>query len=412
LIPQFRLSLVVVATLIGLVTVVAKSLTPRGTEPAEGRPAYDERFFSPQSGLGVKLPVDSALSGVVDDTQLESVLVRVTPCWDNYKVAFNLHALRLWGTKVAFSDIVPTYAHSRVYSGPERMSMLLNHSEFERHIPGARPLLRASRHGVHSLNHVDAGSFVGSTVHEDALLAACADAGLPLSTSVVTVEGEFTLADVLSDSVARFSLTQELEWTTLADSSYLAPAKCEWTNKFGDTYSFDDVVGELLDRTSAGGACHGAHVPFALASVYACNDINDGSVISPTTNNRIEKYFHEIQRRLAQRQAPSGSWDSDWYQSLAMGQRSPDQVEHDRLIVTGHLLEWVAVVPEEFRPPRHNIIAAVEFVTDVVTNCSPRKATGFYAPNTHVARALCLMRGHTLADELWATVVHRKHYRE
>lgn len=74
--------------------------------------------------------------------------------------------------------------------------------------------------------------------HRDQVLATFAAMDFPLSTPIHLEAGTYSVADMLSESVANFSFEQrEPAWTAMAYAKYLPPQR-EWINRFGKQTSF------------------------------------------------------------------------------------------------------------------------------------------------------------------------------
>ena len=81
---------------------------------------------------------------------------------------------------------------------------------------------------------------------------------------------------------------------------------------------------------------------------------------------------------------------------LDKAQQLPSDGEGDglseRLIVTGHILEWWALCPAELHPPRSVIISAGQWMVRTVDQLSDEKIQSSQVFLTHVGRGLALWR--------------------
>ena len=78
---------------------------------------------------------------------------------------------------------------------------------------------------------------------------------------------------------------------------------------------------------------------------------------------------------------------------IADGIRGSDKdALHDKLLVTGHQLEWLALAPDEVQPPRETVIRAAQWLARTLTEMDQKDLVDAYGPYTHAARALCLWR--------------------
>jgi hypothetical protein len=147
-----------------------------------------------------------------------------------------LHLLHLYGLE-------ETFPYSDVESGTKLLDMLTN-DRIGQPFFGVAPLIR-TRSGIRFQGEP---GLRASESHRDQCLASFGELGLPLSYPLLVDGQNHTLRDVLCDSVANFHLKQaELNWTALAYILYLPPSR-KWVNRYGEQYSFDDVVRNLLHR--------------------------------------------------------------------------------------------------------------------------------------------------------------------
>jgi hypothetical protein len=185
--------------------------------------------------------------------------------------------------------------------------------------------------------------------HRDQALAVMAEMGVPLSQPIVTkIGGQFTVRDVLRDSLAQFHLDQkEIAWTAFAYCLYLPP-ETEWTNRHGEHYSLEDVANAVLSRPLANESCSGMHIVAALRamSIVASNT----NIVTADTERRINARLDDYLSLAIKTQTADGSWNREWWDNeLAHTNRlyrtnaADDEL---RIIATSHLLEWLHSTPE------------------------------------------------------------------
>jgi hypothetical protein len=98
---------------------------------------------------------------------------------------------------------------------------------------------------------------------------------------------------------------------------------------------------------------------------------------------------------LTQAQTVEGYWNRQWprgAQALVRAKGEPADTLYDRLLVTGHQLEWLALAPEEIQPPRETIVRAGQWLTRSLLEMDQKSLLEAYGPYTHAARALALWR--------------------
>jgi hypothetical protein len=103
--------------------------------------------------------------------------------------------------------------------------------------------------------------------HRDHALGCFAELGVGLDFPVVFDNATGSIREVLADSIANFCLQQqELAWTAVAYALYLPPSR-SWSNRFGETTSFDDLTNALLDFPMVDASCAGTHLAYALSVI-------------------------------------------------------------------------------------------------------------------------------------------------
>lgn len=325
------------------------------------------------------------------EEDLRRFLIDMAPTWDTFKITRALHAFRLWGPDAVFphAEFSSPFG-TKVFSGRELQTLLLDQQSSRRLNPGGIPLLYSTRFGVGTV--VDSsrhGNFSGVLAHYDDLLLACAIIGLGTDTRIRTKDAEATIGELVGDSVARFDSSQELEWTTAALALYLAPRRA-WTNRYGVEFSFDDAAELLLKQTQRGSACLGIHVPYALVCLLRVDDQH--AILDASSREEIRKYLRRISTFLVESQGHDGLWRVG-----ISGERPESSTTFESLFLavtsTGHHLEWIALAPRELRPPQKSVAKAAKGILRRVNFIIPEMRSELYCPLTHVARALCLLRG-------------------
>lgn len=237
--------------------------------------------------------------------------------------------------------------------------------------------------------------------HVDQLLKVLADADIARSTPVVTESASGSIADLLADSIARFSLEQELEFTALAYCRWLPP-QTEWRNRFNARFSFDDVARKLCGQPLGTGACNGIHGLQAIAQMLAVDKLHP--LLSDSSISQIEGHLRECTLCLEANELPSGGWGDAW-SGVAGPLPDGEQVWSPRFTVissTGHHLEWIAIAPAELRPATPIVRRAIQALVREVAGMSESDRSNFkhFLPVSHAARALCQLRGES-AIRLW-----------
>jgi hypothetical protein len=326
---------------------------------------------------------------VCSDEQLAAVLQRVKPPLDPMNTNHIVHALRLWGAEADFGDpAVPSGRMLRDYFLDDRM--------FQRLAGGATPpLFFHGPDGIDVRGYDDRAAFqTTSSYHTDDLLATLAEVGTPLDATMHLRDGEARVADLLRAAMRRYYADRmEYEWTILSYARYLHPHP-PWRNKYGEKIDVEMMVEELLDKPPEAGPCDGLHRLEALVILYRLDE--EPKALSRRARARMLAYMQAVSRRLVQAQSVEGYWTSGWSQDPSKAQDSKSKAGptlHDKLLVTGHHLEWLALAPQEAQPPRETIVRAGQWLAQTLLEMDARQLETAYGPYSHAARALCLWKG-------------------
>jgi hypothetical protein len=321
---------------------------------------------------------------IATDSQLFAVLDRMKPPMKPINTNLLVHALRLWGAAADFGD-------EKVLSGAQMRDYYLNDAQF-RHVAGedVSPLFTQDRDGVRARAWIDGDQFRDtSAVHTDDLLATLAETGTPLDTPLMTRDGPTTVAQLLEGALSRFHLTQqEYEWSAISFARYALPLTA-WRNQFGEKITVDDLVDELITHPLREGVCGGTHRLEALVVLYRADE--QAQVLSRRTKRKILDHLSQVSALLVAGQHAEGYWTRDWDQGHAKEDSQAADGE-DRILLTGHHLEWLALAPAEVQPPRETIVRAGQWLVRAMTEVDQATLAKRYGPFTHAARALCLWR--------------------
>ncbi len=320
---------------------------------------------------------------VVSDDELRRVLEKLRPRLRGPKPKINHvdHALRFWGVEANFED-------PRCLSGVEMRELLVDYREF-RSAWGedARKLLVRTENGVRV--RVQEGASTSS--HVDHTLASLAEVGTPLDYPVLLDSGETTVRAIFEDARRRFSLNQqEYEWSTLAFVLY-APTSEPWTTTEGQSIDFNRLARRIVRQQPTFGVCYGNHRVHALVMLVRVDDEID--VLDDETRAFVIDHLRSLTERLVATQAEDGSWDADWDGSDRLAGGSTRPPLERRVLVTGHVLEWWSLAPEEVLPPRQVVRDAARWIVEQVDDFSERDVTRYYTYLSHAGRALALWRG-------------------
>jgi hypothetical protein len=174
--------------------------------------------------------------------------------------------------------------------------------------------------------------------HPDQFLLYFSMAGGTLEAPLTLDGKEYTFQNVLERSLLEARTTNELAFTVQAYTKFLDPGK-QWQNKFGEVVTLAMLLEKLLatpERT-----CLGTHRLGALAKVYARKEL--------LADKEIAKHWQELERQvleallqLKQSQRPDGGFELP---GMAPGSQTQ---EHSDIYYTGHSLEWITFLGEDY----------------------------------------------------------------
>ena len=184
-------------------------------------------------------------------------------------------------------------------------------------------------------------TFVGQG-HADQFVAEMIQVGVAANHPFLVDGRQYALLDFIrhTQSRARVTEDQELSWAIVAIGQCLG-TDVQWTNRFGETLRFEDLVRYELEQDVEGAACGGTHRLFGLHWVYQLH-MNSGGTATGVWHEVSEK-MNDYQDRARELQNPDGSFSTDFF-------RGPGSVDdrRQRINSTGHIFEWLAQsLPDE-----------------------------------------------------------------
>jgi hypothetical protein len=323
---------------------------------------------------------------VVTDEQLRDVLLHLRPRLRHERVNINHvdHALRFWGLDAEFDD-------PECLSGVEMRELLLDHNKFKENWgENAPPLLVRDENGI----AVRTQQGLSSASHYDHSVAGLGEVGTPLDYPVRTPTSTGTVRDILERTLREFSLNQvEYEWSTLAFLLYL-PEERRWISSENQEITFDRLANRIMRQQLNHGVCMGNHRLHTLVMMLRIDD--QIPVISAETRIKILDHLRDATARFIASQHADGYWIRSWPSGrppeLPVG--DPENSVQNRILATGHVLEWWALAPEEVHPPREVVIRAGQWLSRTIMELDEAQIGRSYTFLSHAGRALALWRGH------------------
>ena len=330
------------------------------------------------------------LPTVVTDEQLFHVLERLKPPRNPVNTNRLLHALRLWGPHAKFDD-------SEMMSGPAMQRYFLDAAEFGR-LAGVNtpPLYEIdTENGNVLVRDWSPGSphRTTSSYHLNDILATLAETGTPLDTPLVTVDGTTDIKNLALTAMRRLHLEQhEYEWSVISYARYVYP-ESGWKNQYGERVLVDELVRELIFAPPHYGACNGLHRLEAMVVLCAADDQVTPArrTLAVRSRQKMRDYMGEVIRLLGAAQSDQGYWTRQWPRGKSAREDKSASLA-DKILVTGHQLEWLALVPRDLEPPRNMVVNAGQWLVRAVQEVDNETLLQNYGPFTHAGRALCLWR--------------------
>ena len=330
---------------------------------------------------------------VVTDEQLFSVLDRLKPPRGSTNTNSLLHALRLWGPRAEFDN-------EAYLSGEEIRQYFLDDRMFRKLARDETPALYIfdpntgdvyvrdwSRHNAHNTT---------SSYHLNDILATFGETGTSLDTALITRNGATNVESLLATAMRNLHLEQhEYEWSVITYARYVYPDS-GWCNAYGDRILVHDLVQELIEAPLHYGPCNGLHRLEAMVVLCRVDETVEPSerTLKPSTRKKMLGHMGGIIPILeASQNVSDGFWTPNWPQGEA-AQEDQSASLSQRVLVTGHHMEWLALIPPETQPqPSQQMVTkAGQWLARTIQEVDEETLRSQYTAFSHAARALCLWR--------------------
>jgi hypothetical protein len=229
-----------------------------------------------------------------------------------------------------------------------------------------------------------------SSEHRDQTLAALAESGVALDVPLEAEDGTFEVRDLLRTSLNEFHLGQEeISWTASAYIAYLPP-QTRWQNRYGERFSFDRLVEEIMQRSLTKESCGGIHLVMALTKA-ARVDQDVTTILDPEVRERLVGYLRGKVSEAVGSQLEDGSWPLDWSPSGTVRPElefTPDPTDTAAVTITGHLLEWFHLLPEDLKPPAGTVKAGTVWMRSKLRSAPRESVIENFCPYTHAVISL------------------------
>jgi hypothetical protein len=228
-------------------------------------------------------------------------------------------------------------------------------------------------------------------IHSGQIVSALAEAGVAPNRDVHLGAKVFHVSDLINETALSVRLDEDLEWGAVALALY-RPYVFSWKSRNHDRLSWDIIARDLLRRVravdSGEAACAGTHSLYALAVLQRV-DSQVQLWKDPALRESVSGAFTVASERLHETQLADGSWDDDWRLPGFAGRYRRTSLAR-RLLVTGHHLEWIAVVPAKLRPNEQVVARAADFAISTVATMPADDLRTFVCPCSHGVRAVLL----------------------
>jgi len=260
---------------------------------------------------------------------------------------------------------------------------------------GGASILATTRYGVRAPLYTEGllgTNQSGAMAHRGQFLSVLGSLGVPGDRSIRLADGSSRpVSAICDDLMANFAMDGEIAWDAIALAFYAKSP--DWTNKFGRTFSFDEIARELNSRDPTKASCGGTHDLIALTFLIKINQFK--SILSGVSRDQA---IADLSRRVAQvkeSQLEDGSWNLRWHR-VEPTRAAADQVRtsvvfsENALIVSGHLMEWMILLPDSFRPDAEVYRRGGTWLAASLKTVSnePSSIDKLYCPLTHATRSL------------------------
>lgn len=241
--------------------------------------------------------------------------------------------------------------------------------------------------------------------HRDQLLSALADFGVALtcklecgSATSADAARTRTVRDLLRTSIDEFHLHQaEMSWTVMAYVLYMPP-QLHWQNRYGEQFDFDDVAEALITKPLKSESCGGIHLMCAATTMLRIDA--DERLLQPAVGERLRDFVALRVQEAEKSQLPDGSWPSMWSSDSGEGPVAATAMAsiRQRLMITGHLLEWFDLLPAEIQPPDSTVRSALLWIVPTLQSLTPEELAADICPCTHALLAASRVAPHVSGE--------------
>jgi hypothetical protein len=173
-----------------------------------------------------------------------------------------------------------------------------------------------------------------------------------------------------------------MPWTAIAYSHYVAPTE-SWTDRFGRTTTFSELLLHLMEVKPESQSCAGFHVIQAILQIV--NADSKYGILTPSSRVAGCKYLSDVLFTLDRNQEPDGSWNFEWHRPVGVPLKTrPTSLS--KLIATGHALE---VFHELLQVPHTQpIVRSTKWIMDTLPRIDFKADEVSVCPLTHALKGV------------------------
>jgi len=115
------------------------------------------------------------------------------------------------------------------------------------------------------------------------------------------------------------------------------------------------------------------------------------TILDPEVRERLVGYLRGKVSEAVGSQLEDGSWPSCWSPSGSVPpewEYTPEPTDTVKVTITGHLLEWFHLLPEDLKPPAGTVKAGTVWMCSKLRSAPRESAIEDFCPYTHAVVSL------------------------
>ena len=230
--------------------------------------------------------------------------------------------------------------------------------------------------------------------HDDQVISMLAEQRLPLDTELHVesklARNKFTINNLMTDLLARFSTRHEFEWSLLCIAQY-DPKLNSWSNRFGEKYTFEEAVHELIKKDLARSSCCGMHACTTVAALMQLNEKYD--IFSQETRELMDTYLKSVLLAVDETMTGAGIVNPLWHTSSSFAEWAPSNQKSlkssapssliDQMLVTSHFIEFCSTLPDSVKYDSQKLTPMYQFLNSSIRRLHPNQGRQYICPFSH-----------------------------